>query len=74
MFCSLLQQNGDEPWTVTEFLSTTVRSPSITAVLVVHPIPPGPNRHQLGESAGDPVPSAVPCSIFFNSDPQIHGS
>ncbi|CAB1429301.1 unnamed protein product, partial [Pleuronectes platessa] len=36
--------------------------PSYTTVLVVHPIPPGPNGHQSGEPACDPVVSIVPCS------------
>lgn len=33
---------------------------------MVHPIPPGPHRHQSGEPAGDPVSLVIPCTSLVH--------
>ncbi|MED6241527.1 hypothetical protein ATANTOWER_017991 [Ataeniobius toweri] len=49
-----------------QFLSKTVRSPSKTTALVVHPIPPHLSGHHSGEPTHEPVSLFIPCCTLVH--------
>ncbi|KAJ8012717.1 hypothetical protein DPEC_G00045790 [Dallia pectoralis] len=60
-----------------QFLSKTVRSPSNTTTLVVHPIAPGPDRHHAlapSEPDHDPVSRTQPCSSLVRPETRPHAA